>query len=97
VVTRRKYQKNGEVNPRYILVRSENSHAISGKDPPVERHYRAEPYWIAVRFDTESYCIYMGTLRSLRGLGIPVQEVDLARYECLALDRTLLAMTILES
>lgn len=90
-------QKNGDPNPRYILVRSENANEISDNGSQVEKHYGAQPRWIAVRFDTDSYCIYIGTLKALHKLGIPMQESDLTKYECLARNRTLLDMGILES
>lgn len=91
VVTRKKLQTDLKLNPRYILVRSENAHEIDGTPCKIEKHYRREPRWIAVRFDLveESYCIYTGGMQDLHKLGIPMREADFARYECLALDRTL--------
>jgi hypothetical protein len=98
VVTRTKNYKNGEFNPRYILVKKQNAGEIFGKDSPVESLHRGEPRWIAVRFDidSESYCIYTWDLTALSGLGIPMQEEDVAKYECLARDRTLLNLRIHE-
>ena len=48
------------------------------------------------RFEAESYCIYMGTLKDLNRLGIPIRHSDLSIYECLACDRTLSQISILD-
>ena len=90
IVTRRKYQQNGELNTRYILVRNEHAHEISGNPSPAERHYHAVPLWMAVRFDDNKYSIYLGRVSDLGGKhAIPMKESDLGHYECLALDALL--------
>lgn len=91
VVTRRKLQRNGNLNDRYILLRKSRLKDLQGKPSPAEKQYTARPYWIAVRLeevnDNSIYRVYLGSIHQLSGkLGIPMREVDLKAYRCLASD-----------
>ena len=72
VKARNKYQLDGKLNSRYNL--GTNAYEKAKK---IAQKYDAEPYWMAIQFDTNSYSVYMGTLESLNGASaIPVNKCE---------------------
>ena len=62
VKARNKYQADGTLNSRYNL----GTNAYE-KAQRTAQKYGAEPYWMAIQFDTHSYSVYFGSLESLHG------------------------------
>ncbi|KAB0576410.1 hypothetical protein EI53_01632 [Fusobacterium naviforme] len=70
VKARNKYQKDGKLNSRYNL----GTNAYEKAERVAER-FDAEPYWMAIQFDTHEYSIYYGSLEELDGAkAIPVNK-----------------------
>lgn len=76
VKARNKYQKNGVLNTRYNL--GNNAYE---KAENVSKRYNAEPYWMAIQFDSKEYSVYFGSLECLnKANAIPVNKCD--KGEC---------------
>ncbi len=70
VKSRNRYQRDGKENPSYNL--GDNAYE---KAKRVAEEYNAEPYWMAIPFDTHSYSVYFGSLECLNGAkAIPVKK-----------------------
>lgn len=83
VKSRNKYQRSGELNNRYKLGNRcyENAELACNQ-------YEAEPYWMAIQFDGDTFSAYFGSLSQLNGKkGIPMGSKDISNYECLAEDK----------
>lgn len=72
VKARNKYTIDGKLNSRYNL--GENAYEKAAK---TAEKYAAEPYWMAISFDTHTYSVYMGSLKCLDGAkGIPINKCE---------------------
>ena len=70
VKARNKYQKDGKLNASYNL--GANAYEKAQK---IAAKYNAEPYWMAIQFDTHEYSIFFGSLEELDGKkAIPVKK-----------------------
>lgn len=72
VKARNKFQKNGTVNNRYNLGSDVQHKAISS----LKKH-NAEPYWMAIQFDKNSFSIFFGSLSELGdSKAIPINKCE---------------------
>ena len=72
VKARNKYQADGSLNSRYNL----GTNAYE-KARQISEDYDAQPYWMAVQFDSNSYSVYFGSLECLNGKkAIPVDKCE---------------------
>ena len=72
VKARNKYQKNGKLNTRYNLGSNAHEKALNA-----ENKYNAVAYWMAIQFDRNSFSIYFGSLKELKGgKAIPVDKCE---------------------
>ncbi len=72
VKARNKYQLNGDLNSNYNL----GSNAYE-KAKIASEKYNAEPYWMAIQFDSHNYSVYFGSLECLNGANsIPVKKCE---------------------
>lgn len=80
VVARSRYSRVGKLDDRFRL----NSD-FHDKVKEQCLKYQAEPYWLAVSFESDTYSIYLGSLECLEGKqSIPMGQQYLAKYQCLA-------------
>jgi hypothetical protein len=80
VKARNKYQRDGTLNSRYNL----GNKCLENAKFACERYKGAEPYWMAVQFDGDSYSVYLGSLSLLDGnKAIPMSPQHLSKYICL--------------
>jgi len=79
VKSRNKYQRDGTLNSRYKL----GDKCYENAKVACEQ-YKAEPYWMAVQFDSDRYSVYLGSVALLDGnKGVPMSPPNLSRYVCL--------------
>ena len=72
VKTRNKYTKNGKLNSSYNL----GTNAYD-KAQNISSKYKAEPYWMAIQFDSKEYSIYFGSLECLNSRkSIPIVKCE---------------------
>lgn len=72
VKARNKYQLDRSLNTSYRL--GTNAYEKARR---VSEEYGAEPYWMAVQFDSHSYSVYFGSLECLKGKNaIPVGKCE---------------------
>lgn len=83
VKARNKYQKDGKLNTQYNLGTN-----VYEKAKRVAEHYKAEPYWMAIQFDTHAYSIFYGSLESLNGAkAIPVNKCEAGEVGTILVDK----------
>lgn len=84
IKARNKYQKDHKLNAHYNL--GNNAY---NKATLAEGEHNAEAYWMAIQFDSQTYSVYLGSLRELNQRNsIPMRECEQGKVgNCLVKDK----------
>jgi len=84
VKSRNMFQKNNMLNAYYNL-----GNDVYEKAALVQKEFDAEPYWLAVQFDINTYSVYFGSLSGLDGKKqIPLNKCMKGKIgECLVFEK----------